>query len=182
MRRGELLSLRWENVDLTRRVAYLPITKNGDSRSVFCQGIPVRYAFIQDHEAQHSVRGMCRVMSVHSSGYYAWRAMPVTPRQRENERLLGLIKQSWLESGGVYGDRKITYDPRDIGERCGKHRVYRLMHNEGLRSQTGYRRRPGQRYGRPSVVAPNHVRQQFDIVEPKRVWVTDITYIRTHEG
>lgn len=34
MRRGELLSLRWENVDLTRRVAYLPITKNGESRSV----------------------------------------------------------------------------------------------------------------------------------------------------
>ncbi len=34
MRRGELLSLRWEYVDLTRRVAYLPMTKNGDSRSV----------------------------------------------------------------------------------------------------------------------------------------------------
>lgn len=121
-------------------------------------------------------------MSVHPSGYYAWRAMPVTPSQRENERLLGLIKQSWLESGGVYGYRKITYDLRDLGERCGKHRVYRLMRNEGLRSQTGYRRRPGQRYGRPSVVAPNHVQQQFDIVEPNRVWVTDITYIRTHEG
>jgi putative transposase len=102
---------------------------------VLCQGIPVRYAFIRDHEAQHSVRGMCRVMSVHPSGYYAWRAMPVTPRQRENERLLGLIKQSWLESGGVYGYRKITHDLRDIGERCGKHRFYRLMRNEGLRSQ-----------------------------------------------
>lgn len=34
MRRGELLSLEWRNVDLTRRTALLPITKNGDSRSV----------------------------------------------------------------------------------------------------------------------------------------------------
>lgn len=93
-------------------------------------------------------------MAVHSSGYYAWRSAPIIKRQRENQRLLGLIKQSWLESGGVYGYRKITDDLRDLGERCGKHRVYRLMRDEGLRSQTGYRRRPGQRYAKLSMVAP----------------------------
>lgn len=34
MRRGELLSLTWKNVDLKRRVAFLPMTKNGSSRDV----------------------------------------------------------------------------------------------------------------------------------------------------
>ncbi|MBM3361141.1 MAG: site-specific integrase [Betaproteobacteria bacterium] len=34
MRRGEILSLRWENIDLAKRVAHLPITKNGTSRDV----------------------------------------------------------------------------------------------------------------------------------------------------
>ena len=34
MRRGELLSLRWENIDLVKQVAFLPDTKNGDSRGV----------------------------------------------------------------------------------------------------------------------------------------------------
>jgi integrase len=34
MRRGELLSLRWEHVDLQNRTAFLPDTKNGDSRTV----------------------------------------------------------------------------------------------------------------------------------------------------
>ncbi len=121
-------------------------------------------------------------MLVHPSGYYAWRAEPTSARQKDDQRLTGLIKQSWLESGGVYGYRKITNDLRDLGESCGKHRVYRLMRSEELRSQTGYRRRPGQRYGRPSVVAPNHVQQQFDVAVPNQVWVTDITYIRTHEG
>jgi len=142
----------------------------------------VKYAFIRAHEEQHAVRTMCRMMKVHPSGYYAWRAEPVSPRGKEDRRLSGLIKQFWLESGGVYGYRKITGDLRDLGEACGKHRVYRLMRAEGLRSQSGYRRRPGQRYGRPSVIAPNHVQQQFDVTEPNRVWVTDITYIRTHEG
>ena len=36
--------------------------------------------------------------------------------------------------------------------------------------------------GKPAVVAPNHLQQRFDVMEPNKVWVTDITYIRTHEG
>ena len=142
----------------------------------------MRYAIIRAHEEHHSVRRMCRMMTVHPSGYYAWRAEPMSARQKEDQRLCGLIKQFWLESGGVYGYRKITDDLHEVGESCGKHRVYRLMKREQLRSQTGYRRRPGQRYGRPSIVAPNHVQQQFDVPVPNQVWVTDITYIRTREG
>ena len=70
-------------------------------------------------------------MAVHSSGYYAWKAEPASARDREDQRLLGLIKHAWLESGGVYGYRKITHDLRDLGEPCGKHRVYRLMRRKG---------------------------------------------------
>ena len=32
------------------------------------------------------------------------------------------------------------------------------------------------------MVAPNHLRRQFDVTEPNKVWVTDITYPRTYEG
>ncbi|BDB69369.1 hypothetical protein Cthiooxydans_17810 [Comamonas thiooxydans] len=53
-----------------------------------------------------------------------------------------MLKQAWLESGGVYDYRKLTLDMRDLGERCGKHRVARLLKADGLRSQTGYGRRP----------------------------------------
>jgi integrase len=34
MRRGELIDLQWQHVDLGRRVAHLPLTKNGDSRDI----------------------------------------------------------------------------------------------------------------------------------------------------
>lgn len=78
--------------------------------------------------------------------------------------------------------RKLTMDMRDLGERCGKHRVARWLQLKGLRSPTGYRRRPGSRGGKPAVVAPNHLQRQFNVSEPNHSWVTDITYIRTHEG
>ncbi len=34
MRRGELMSLNWENINFEKSVAFLPLTKNGDSRYV----------------------------------------------------------------------------------------------------------------------------------------------------
>jgi Transposase and inactivated derivatives len=96
--------------------------------------------------------------------------------------LLGLIKHSWLESGGVYGYRNIHDDLREVGEDFGRHRVARLMRLEGLRSQTGYRRRPGKYGGKLAVTSPNLLKRQFDVVEPNKVWVAVITYIRTYEG
>jgi len=56
------------------------------------------------------------------------------------------------------------------------------MRFEGLRSQTGNRRRPGKYGGKPAVASHNLLKRQFDVVEPNKVWVTDITYIRTYEG
>jgi putative transposase len=134
------------------------------------------------HLQEFRVIAMCRVLGVHRSGFYAWLHRPTSDRARDDERVLGMIKQAWLESGTVYGYRKITDDLRDLGERCSRHRVARLMKGEGLQAQRGYGRRPGMRGGRPATVAPNHLARQFDVALPDRHWVTDITYLRTHEG
>ncbi len=82
----------------------------------------------------------------------------------------------------MYGYRKIHRDLRDLGEACGKHRVARLMNQEGLRSQTGYTRHKGHYGGKALATAPNTLDRQFNVAEPNVSWVTDITYIRTHEG
>ncbi|WP_404464376.1 IS3 family transposase [Vreelandella aquamarina] len=150
---------------------------------VLRQRVRLRYAFIQKHASQYPVRRLCRMMAVHPSGYYAWCKKALSNRDRDDQRLLGLIKHAWLESGGVYGYRKVYQDLREAGETCGKHRVARLMRREGLRSQTGYRRRPGSYGGgKPAVVSPNHLDRQFEVTAPNVAWVTDITYIRTYEG
>lgn len=56
------------------------------------------------------------------------------------------------------------------------------MRQEGLRAQVGYRRRPGVPGGKPAVVASNQLARQFDPGIANQARVTDITYIRTHEG
>ena len=68
------------------------------------------------HIGEFRLVAMCRVLGVHRSGYYAWVRQSLSRREREDQRLLGLIKHSWLASGGVYGHRKITLDLREAGE------------------------------------------------------------------
>jgi putative transposase len=125
---------------------------------------------------------LCKVLGVHPSGFYAWRLNPESLRAKEDKRLLVPIKESWLESDSVYGYRKVSNDLRELGEQCGINRVHRLMRSAGIRSQTGYAKRKYKRGGAPALVAPNHLQRQFDVQVPNRVWATDITYIRTHEG
>lgn len=124
---------------------------------------------------------MCRVLKVHRSGFYAWLKEPLSARGREDERLLGLIRHYWLASGGVYGSPRIHDDLIAGGERIGENRVARLMRAHRIRALAATRR-PRYRGGRPSVIAPNRLQQQFTTTQPDQAWVTDITYIRTHEG
>lgn len=141
----------------------------------------MRYAFIQAHQQQYSVKILCRTMRVHRSGYYAWIKQPKSARQKEDERLTGLIKQSWLESGCIYGYRKVHADLRCLGEACGQKRVARLMRLAGLKAQVGYKK-PRHKSGKVAALANNHLQQDFNVQHPNQVWVSDITYIRTWEG
>lgn len=124
---------------------------------------------------------MCRVMSVHRSGFYAWLKEPLSTRAQEDRRLLPLIRSSYAGSDMVYGSPRIHMDLREMGEVCGERKVARIMKQNGIRALLGYKK-PRFRGGKPSCVAPNRLGQNFNIDEPDKVWVTDITYIRTHEG
>ncbi|HAB5789729.1 TPA_asm: IS3 family transposase [Salmonella enterica subsp. enterica serovar Hadar] len=151
------------------------------SRGVLRKAVRLRYAFIRDNSCCWPVRLLCRVLDVHPSGFYAWLQQPHSQRHQADLRLTGQIKQFWLESGCVYGYRKIHLDLRDSGQQCGVNRVWRLMKRVGIKAQVGYRS-PRARKGEASIVSPNRLQRQFNPDAPDERWVTDITYIRTHEG
>ncbi|CAD0315246.1 IS3 family transposase ISXac3 [Xanthomonas hortorum pv. gardneri] len=95
--------------------------------------------------------------------------------------MLGLIKHHWLASGSVYGHRKIAKDLRDLGERCNRHRVHRLMRSDVLRAQVDYGRKPRFHGGTPCKMAANLLDRQFDVTEPDTACASDFTFIRMHE-
>ena len=142
----------------------------------------MKYAFMKAHQAEFSVRAMCRMLRVHFSGFYAWLKEPLSRRARDDARQTDLIRQAWTESGRIYGYRKLADDLRDFGEQVSENRVARLAGLAGIAAQVGYKRRPGRYGGKSAVVASNTLDRQFEVDAPDKIWVTDITYIRTHEG
>ncbi|CAJ1372184.1 unnamed protein product [Effrenium voratum] len=139
------------------------------------RGYPVAYAFIDENRSVFSVRAMCRCLRIHPSGFYAWPKNPLSKRAQEDIRQTGLLCKAWEESGKVYGYRKLHDDLLDQGESCCLNRVARLARLAGIKAQIGYRRRPGSYGGKPSMVIDNSLDRQFDVEQPDRVWVTDIT-------
>lgn len=124
---------------------------------------------------------MCRLLGVARAGYYAWQNHPISNRAQEDARLLRLIRASFIASHGIYGAPRVFQDLRERGETCSKHRVARLMRENGLRALHGYRTRhiPATK---PQALIPNLLQRQFTVSRPNEAWVTDITYIRTWQG
>jgi putative transposase len=140
-----------------------------------------KYEFIKANQRKYKTRMMCRLLEVAPSGYYAWLKKPESDRAIEDKRLLRLIRASFKASQGVYGAPRVFLDLREAGETCSKHRVARLMRENNIRAKAGYRTR---RYvaGKPFELIPDLVKRKFEVSSPNRVWVSDITYIRTWEG
>lgn len=142
----------------------------------------MRYAFIEAHRPNFTIRTMCRMLRVHPSGFYAWLKRPFSKRAVEDKRQTDLLKDAWEDSGKVYGYRKLHDDLCDQGETCCPNRVARLARLAGIKAQIGYKRRAGKYGGKPSIVVNNTLDRQFNVDAPDRFWVTDITYIKTYEG
>jgi putative transposase len=139
------------------------------------------YEFISAHRKSCDVRAMCNALGVTRSGYYAWLQSPISSRARQDARLLRLIRASVKASHGVYGSPRVFLDLREASETCSKHRVARLMRVNKIRALHGYRT-CHYSAGRPAVISPDLVKRHFDVIRPNKVWVTDITYVRTWEG
>ncbi|BCQ52295.1 transposase [Burkholderia gladioli pv. gladioli] len=141
----------------------------------------MKYRFINDHRHEFRVATMCRMLDVARAGYYHWLHFPMSDRDTEDQRLLGLIRDSYTASYGVYGARRVCCDLREVGEVCSKNRVAKIMQRNGIKAIRGYKS-PRRAAGRPSILAPNRLNRQFTVEAADRAWVTDITYLRTWQG
>jgi len=142
----------------------------------------MKYLFIQEHRSRFRVEKMCRVFAIARSGYYTWMRREKSTRQKENEQLLGNIKNVYLLNRQVYGSPRIAAALHAQGIRCGKNRIARLMSRNGIKARTVKRYRITTKSKHRFPVAPNIVDREFTARAADRLWVSDITYIGTREG
>ena len=76
----------------------------------------MKYRFMNDHRHLDSLVLMCRVLQGGRAGFYDWLNKPLSDRAIENQRLVGLIRDSHVASGGVYGSNRVFGDLREAGD------------------------------------------------------------------
>ena len=142
----------------------------------------MNYAFIRRHDNEFKVVRMCSVLQVSRSGYYHWLERPESQRAREDRDLLLEIRRVHLDGRRAYGAVKTWCELRSQGIACGKHRVARLRRQDGIEAQRKRRFRLTVQNRNTAPAAPNLLRQQFVAAQPDRIWVGDMTFIRTRAG
>ena len=128
---------------------------------------------------------MCRTLKVSKSGFYGWRDRAPSAREQADALLSEKIVRIHRDSHQTYGAPRIHFELRTLGVRCARKRVARLMREAGLFGCGGRRRKARttlrSRTERIPPV-PDLVKRSFSPQAPDRLWVADITYVRTWEG
>lgn len=103
-------------------------------------------------------------------------------RAEENKRLVTAMHQIHAAVKEIYGSPRMHAELCAQGFVCGRHRVARLMRQQGLIAKTTVRFRRLTKAGKREKAADNLLNRQFQVAAPNHVWASDITYVPTAEG
>jgi transposase InsO family protein len=142
----------------------------------------MRFELIDQAKKEFPVHRLCDVLGVSESGYFAWKGRPASRRQGEDMVLLAHIRAQFSTSSETYGAPRMHAELTEEGLAVGRHRVARLMRDNGLKAlqKRRYKKTTDSSHGSP--VAANLLDQDFACDRPDQKWGADISYIWTAEG
>ena len=135
-----------------------------------------------EHRHRFGVEPICSVLQFAPRTYYAAKARPPSARALRDAELKPLIARVHRDNFGVYGVDKVWAQLNREGVRVARCTVARLMRELGLR---------GVVRGKPkfTTIAGDAADRPRDLVDrsfvasaPNRLWVADLTYVRTWSG
>ena len=144
----------------------------------------MKYVFIEKHQAEFSIKAMCRVLRVARSGWYAWRIrrLQLSPRQQFRRQCDKAVSQAFHQAKQRYGAPRITDELREQGVKYNIKTVAASLKRQGLRAKAARKFSPVSYKPHNLPVFDNLLNQDFTASAPNQKWVQDITYIRTDEG
>lgn len=142
------------------------------------------YPFIEAEKVEHrNVSKACGLLEVSRSAFYEWHQHTPSDRARADVELLERIQVIHEDSRGTYGSPRVHRELHRQGMCVRRERVARIMRDHDLVGCTP-RRWITTTISDPAVEGVDLLKRNFapDSVGLDRVYVGDITYIRTWEG
>jgi len=125
---------------------------------------------------------LCRLMGVGRSSFYDWEKRQQRGPDPHRAELIDWVKELAESSDHTYGSRRMAKALRALGYPVGRYQARSLMREAGVwvRYRRRYRVTTDSNHRQP--VFPNRLKRDFEVAEPNRAWVGDITYVWTQEG
>jgi putative transposase len=142
----------------------------------------VKYAVIDQHRSEFPVKTLCRVLDISRSVYYAFKQAKPSLRSQEDLAMRAAIVRINAAHRWAPGAVKMSRLLKAEGIECGIHRVTRLPKLENIQTTRVKRFRVMQAMQRVQPPAPDLVKRGFKVDAPDKIWVGDITSLRTKEG
>jgi transposase InsO family protein len=134
-------------------------------------------------KTEYSNSQLCQALEISGSGAMAHQQKDQRPRRQQDRKLLALMEPIFQQSRGTYGSPRICAALRQIGQRCGKNRIRRLMQQQHWIVRQKRRFRPRTTDSRHALpIAANRLAEVDEPCKPNQVWQSDITYIPTAQG
>ena len=92
------------------------------------------------------------------------------------------IQSIYQDSRGIYGAPRIQAELRTRGTVAGRHRITRLMSEQGLQGVSRRRNKSLTKRASDAIISKDLVQRQFRATRPNELWVADATYVPTVEG
>jgi putative transposase len=125
---------------------------------------------------------LSRLLEVSASGYYVRQNRSLSKHDQEELWLEIQIKAADTRTKQTYGPERLQRDLARHGVQVGICRIKRIRTRLGIRCKQK-RKFKATTYSKHNLpVAENLLNQQFQVNEPNKVWLSDITYIPTGEG
>lgn len=144
----------------------------------------MKFEWIDSNSSVFSVKKMCQILEVSTSGYYDWRDRIPSVRNQTDIEYAKLMKHIQDQVKGTYGSPRMKDEIiAQTGNVINRKRVERIMKNYGISAEKPriYRvQTTDSDHNLP--VAPNLLERNFKPGKLNSVWVSDITYIQTKEG
>jgi putative transposase len=138
--------------------------------------------FIRENRKQYCLSLVCEVLQVRPSGYHKWLKHKISLREKENQRVLEIIKFHHNKSKATYGLPRIYAAMRREGVIVNKKRVARLMRVNNIKAKTKRRFRVTTVQNSKAQPSENILKQNFTASSENKIWTGDITYLWTNEG
>ena len=125
---------------------------------------------------------ICRALQFAPRTYYAAKARPPSARSVRDEELKPEICRVHAENFGVYGAAKVWAQLNREGITVARCTIERLMRDLGLRGAVRGKPHRTTIADDASARPRDLVDRQFTAAGPNRLWVADLTYVRTWSG